>query len=294
MISQQSLSTHMGKLEKELGVRLFNRTPAFSLTFAGERLRSLAGSIMDLRKEIYLESSDIASGERCRLSIGVSYTCGRAVLPRILPSFTRVHPLVEILLMEGNSSELENWLEHGMIDFMIAFAPINVKGIEKHSLCRERLFLVVPRAMSAQIFAGKDEELYRRNLVKADMKLFKDLPFIMIKRGNLSRAMFEDYLLQSGFEPNVILETENSETALALAEEGMGVTFFSELFLNMIHPAMKDPANRRTEFFPFATPETTSELMIARLSGKYHQHLADAFQEHCIRSLEGILPDEVR
>ena len=37
-ISQQALSGHINKLEKELNLRLFHRTPVFSLTYAGRQL----------------------------------------------------------------------------------------------------------------------------------------------------------------------------------------------------------------------------------------------------------------
>ena len=41
-ISQQALSAHISNLEKEYGVQLFDRSPAFSLTYAGKRFRRRA------------------------------------------------------------------------------------------------------------------------------------------------------------------------------------------------------------------------------------------------------------
>ena len=44
-ITQQTLSAHIGALEKELGCRLFDRTKPLRLTYAGETLLRYAGEI---------------------------------------------------------------------------------------------------------------------------------------------------------------------------------------------------------------------------------------------------------
>ena len=285
-ISQQALSSQINKLEKELGVVLFERSPAFCLTYAGQRLRLQAADILRRQEEIYRESSDIIDGERCRLSIGVSYTCGRAILPLVLPGFCRQHPLVEINLMEGNSAELEHWLEHREIDCMIAFEPIRVIGAETMTLCHEQLMLVVPKPITRDVFGSDYDKLMDRCSRQADIRLFRDVPFIMLKQGNRAREMLDDYMVHSDFHPNVLLETENSETALALAQTGMGATVFSQLFLQFIHPRLLGDASRPIDIFPLAAQEARSELVIARLSKAYHPRLVDSFLQHCIDMLQ--------
>ena len=80
-ISQQSLSGHVAKLEEELGVPLFERGPELKLTYAGERLALIARQICSLEQEILREAGEISEHRRGRLRLGVSYTCGRAMLP---------------------------------------------------------------------------------------------------------------------------------------------------------------------------------------------------------------------
>ena len=84
-ISQQSLSNHISNLEKEFDVILFNRTSPLTLTYAGRALKTRARELLDLRDETYKEISDIKDFSTGQLSIGVSHTRGRVILPEILP-----------------------------------------------------------------------------------------------------------------------------------------------------------------------------------------------------------------
>ena len=83
-ISQQSLSNHISNLEKEFDVVLFNRTSPLTLTYAGQALKTRARELLDLRDETYKEISDIKDFSTGQLSIGVSHTRGRFILPEIL------------------------------------------------------------------------------------------------------------------------------------------------------------------------------------------------------------------
>ena len=80
-ISQQSLSNHISNLEKEFDVVLFNRTSPLTLTYAGQALQTRARQLLDLKDETYKEISDIKDFSTGQLSIGVSHTRGRFILP---------------------------------------------------------------------------------------------------------------------------------------------------------------------------------------------------------------------
>ena len=118
-ISQQSLSNHISNMEKEFDVVLFNRTSPLTLTYAGQALKVRARELLDLKDETYREIADIKDFSTGQLSIGVSHTRGRFILPEILPTYQSEFPGIELHLIEGNSSELANDLLHGTIDLMI-------------------------------------------------------------------------------------------------------------------------------------------------------------------------------
>ncbi len=266
-ISQQSLSGHIAKLEEELGVSLFERGGELKLTYAGERLYLLAQRICSLEQEILRETGEISDRRRGRLRLGISYTCGRAILPRLLPRFREGHPQVEISLMEGNHQKLNEWLASGEIDVVLGYAPIDVSGAVVYPLLQERMFLACPRAMTERVFGAEAAaELRREGRRETDIHALRGCPFILLKSGNRIRSIFDSYTEKKDFMPEVLLETENIETAFALAERGMGVTVYPELFLNTLHAA--DSAE--IDLLPLPADDTTGTLAVAFLEKGYH------------------------
>ena len=127
-ISQQSLSNHIGNLERELDVKLFTRSPKLSLTYAGGLLVDTASQILDLHSQYLTKVGDINKQYLGVLRVGISHTCGLALLPDILPRFRAEFPQVEFSLFEGNSTQLEDELSHGRTDLIICFQPIIMEG----------------------------------------------------------------------------------------------------------------------------------------------------------------------
>ncbi|MBQ3481999.1 MAG: LysR family transcriptional regulator [Oscillospiraceae bacterium] len=279
-ISQQSLSGHVAKLEEELGVSLFERGSELKLTYAGERLYLLAQRICSLEQEILRETGEISDRRRGRLRLGISYTCGHAILPRLLPDFRAGHPLVEISLMEGNHQKLNEWLAAGEVDVVLGYAPIDVSGAVVYPLLQERLFLACPRTITDEVFGAEAEEKRRGGWSGFDIRALRGCPFILLKSGNRIRTLFDSYLEKKDFMPETLLETENIETAFALAEQGMGVTVYPELFLNTLHAA----ENVRIDLLPLPAEDTNGTLAVAFLEKGYHAPAVMDFISLCRRT----------
>ncbi len=278
-ISQQALSGHIRKLEEELGIPLFDRSPVFSLTYAGRRLVEYAEQAIGIERQIYRMAADINDDRYGELRVGISHTCGRAILPSILPRFRQRYPNLDVVLKEENSAEMERGLKQGDLDLMVDFTPITIDGAEYEPLIRERLFLVVPKALLEKTYGEKAEEVARRCDEKPDLKLFRDFPFVLLRKGNRVRGMVDKYMGSVGFSPNVALETENIETAFALANRGMGITVYPELFLWCIPQPPK--AERPVEFFPLRDPVTVGTLAIAHMKTHYVSKAAEHFIAAC-------------
>ena len=122
--------------------------------------------------------------------------------------------------------------------------------------------------MRFQVFSGDEEQIRLARQEGADIRLFGEQPFVLLKTGNRIRAMLDSYAAKLGFLPRVLLETENIETAFALAEQGMGVTLYPELFLRTLHARAGD-GDSPLDLFPLTGEETLGALAVAFMETGY-------------------------
>lgn len=102
-IAQPSLSQQLSKLEKELGVMLFQRnTSSVELTYAGSKFVEQAQIIIDGVELLRQEMSDISELRTGRVVVGSMPITGAHLLPHVLPVFKQNYPEVEITLLEDS------------------------------------------------------------------------------------------------------------------------------------------------------------------------------------------------
>lgn len=231
-ISQQSLSSHISKLENDLGVELFNRTVPLTLTPAGKSLVKNAARILDLKEQSVKELADIKDFKRGDLFIGASHTRGRAFLPEILPYYNEKFPNINLHLLEGNSKELDAALLKGDVDLIIGMLPFNVENVEMVPLCNEEVLMVVPDNILVKYFPNNYKEVKQKLEKDMDITLLKDCPFLMVNAKNRVRIIADEMFNEKEIKPNIILETESIETVLALSVKGMGITFYPKTLMN--------------------------------------------------------------
>ena len=282
-ISQQSLSNHISNMEKELDVKLFTRSPKLALTYAGGLLVETATQILDLHSQFLAKVGDINRHYMGVLRVGISHTCGLALLPDILPKFQAEFPMVEFSLFEGNSTHLEDELAHGRVDLIVCFQPIMMEGVEVVPLTEEALMMVVPKTFTDQIFGDRADEIREQFASGADIDSFQHMPFILIKRGNRTRSTVDQYFSRHFFKPKLILETENTVTTLAMAQAGVGITICPELFLRAIPAAPAD--NKGVDLFPLSDPSTFSRLVAGYRGDRYLSHFGERFIDLAQESL---------
>ena len=277
-ISQQSLSNHISNLEKEFDVELFHRTSPLTLTYAGQALRAKARAILDLREETCQEIADIKDFSKGQLTIGVSHTRGCKILPEILPVYKERFPGIQLHLKEGNSSELDADLLHGDVDLIIGLLPFKVENIETVPICEEEILLVVPDSVLEKAFPGRLSEISQRLTRDTDLSLLKECPFLLINPGNRVRTLADEMFEEAQFTPNIILETENIETVMALAAKGMGITFYPKMFISSHTPLQNLAAEHGgLNFYSLNYPKAHSVLAIGYHKGHYMSRATKEF-----------------
>jgi len=145
-VSQPTLSVAIRKLEDELGVVLFERGGAeVGVTPIGLRVVAQAQRVLEEAtnlKEIARQGHDPLEGP---LRVGVIYTVGPYLLPRLVPAQIEVTPQMPLVLQENFTTRLLELLRQGEIDCAIVALPIPDSGLSVQPLYDEPFYVAVPK-----------------------------------------------------------------------------------------------------------------------------------------------------
>ncbi len=281
-VSQQALSNQIARMEQELGCKLFERKQNLQLTYAGLQFKASAEKILDIQRQTTTELDDIRNSRRGELRIGISHTRGQTILPLILPKFSRRYPQVDLHVIEGSTHILEESLEKGRIDVLIGFAPFMVDCAEYRNLMTEHLFLIIPTSLMNEQFGERATEILEEYRKTLDISLFRNMPFVLLRSGDRIRAITDREFFRRGISPKIRIETQNIQTAFALASEGMGITVCSQMYLEspfVISGHSDYESRKKVEILPFSSQELNDSIAIAYNRERYLSKIASDFIE---------------
>ncbi len=126
-VAQPSLSMQIKKLEDELELRIFDRSPTgVVVTEMGEAILAQARVVLDEASRIYeIGASKKPDQLKGTLKIGIIPTIGPYLTPYFLDSIGREFPLLQIQFIEDKTESLVRALEFGKIDAAILSTPEN-------------------------------------------------------------------------------------------------------------------------------------------------------------------------
>lgn len=262
-IAQPSLSQYIQKLEHQLGVELFDRTTIpLRLTYAGELYIETAKQILDLKDQLSQQMADIAKLKKGRVTIGLSAFRSTYIMPKVLPLFHEKFPGIEVVLVEGTSSELEDLALKGSTDITIMTLPLNESLFDFEPILTEEILVAVPpnHSLKEKIHKNSFKSELRSEI---DLKILKDEPFVLLKQDQKLHQIATSLCKQAGFKPNIILESESIEATHALVTAGMGVTFIPDT-LSLFRNVYEKPL-----YFSIKDLKPTRIMTVAYRKGRY-------------------------
>lgn len=154
-VSQPTLSKQLKDLERELGCTLFTRTNyGIALTDEGMLLRRRAEDILEMvdKTEDEFRSLDEVVGGDVR--IGCAESQGIRHIARCAKAVQEGHPHVRIHLYSGNTEDLSERLDSGLLDFAVIASDPDPARVNSLPLPGRDTWGVLMRADSA--LAAKD------------------------------------------------------------------------------------------------------------------------------------------
>ncbi|TVX96933.1 LysR family transcriptional regulator [Cohnella terricola] len=219
-ITQPSVSYAVKQLEKELGVKLFDRLSK------GVRLTSEGATLLE-----YVEKSfaTLDSGERKiaslrdyeagELRIGASGPMIKHVLLPVLDDLRIRFPEVRIRLSQGNSAAIQSRLKDGQIDLGFVHLPFVDPELEIQQLVAiQDGFVVGPSYRSLT-----EQPMTTGDLAK--------LPLLLLSRGSSTREFIERWFGDQRIAMEADIELNSFEMLVELAHRGYGAAFVTRSFI---------------------------------------------------------------
>ena len=240
-LSQPALSASVKKVEKELGITIFNRSSSpISLTEEGkvyiESIEKIRGIIDETKNRIY-DLNELKSGT---IRVSGENFVSSFILPKIIMKFSELYPGINVELVESNSPDLRQMLINDSIDLLIAH-DFDKNLYSSISIIDETLLLAVPKDYEIND-KFSDYTLTREDVLKGKhlkddcpkikIDWFKDMPFILLKKGNDTRRRASLIFQEAGFEPeNVKIYLDQLITSYNMVCFGLGIAFVNDVLV---------------------------------------------------------------
>lgn len=226
-ISQPALSKQILALEKELGLKLFDRsTVPMTVTAAGEHFIRQAQDLLYREDQLLRSLEAYKSGESGRLVIGVSPFRSQYLLPDVVRQIKRRYPGVQVVLQEAGSDQLRQDAADGKYDLAVVNLPVDEATLDVTALEPDNMVLAVPREMAAALPKTSME-----NPACIDLSLCATLPFVTVGDQQEMRHQFEEACRDARFHPQIAAEVVGLSTAYALCRAGVGATLLPLQFI---------------------------------------------------------------
>jgi DNA-binding transcriptional LysR family regulator len=213
-VAQPALSRQVQALEKELRVDLFDRTRRrVRLTEAGKVFLAATTRLLALAEQMVEAARRAGRGETGRLIVAFVGSAMYGPLPTALRAFRDRFPGIDLVLDETETTVQHRALLESRIDVGLLRAPFNDPELVAETLLREPIIVALPRRHAL----GRRAELKLGELAGE--------PFVFFPRG--TQPSYADGVwaacVAAGFQPRVVQEAIEMQTAIGLVAAGFGV-----------------------------------------------------------------------
>ena len=209
-LTQPALGRQIRDLERELGVRLFDRLGRrMQLTADGDDLLRRCRTLLTDAESIVERSRALATGLAGVLRVGATPQSIESLLVPFMPHFQRAHPGVEVQLVEDGGPRLLGHIERGEIHLALTVAG------DGRFASRSLFPAVAMAVMSSR------HPLARRRTV--DVTTLATAPLLVLRREFGTRQWLDAACQAQRVRPRIALESGAPEAIVALAGIGYGV-----------------------------------------------------------------------
>ena len=218
-LAQPTVTSHLKKLEEELGFSLFDRIKRpIMLTSDGAAVLEMIGPIVNGLSALKIHAD--SQGRDVSLTIAAYADLVLHYLPQVIQRFRTEYPNVHIRLLARHHSEMIQMARSGEVDLALS----TTQNVLDSSLDFMDLF-----TSSTMMLTPLGHELLERQPVR--LEDISKWPLILYGPNTILRTRLERAFREQGLDYEMVMEMDNVEYAKRYVRIGMGISFCSNLSL---------------------------------------------------------------
>lgn len=220
-ISQPAITKSIKKLERELGITLFNRTPkGVTLTENGKTFFDFIKDGVESFMNGEHKLTALNNLETGVLRIGASTTVTQHFLLPYIEKFHKLYPKIEISITNHLTSTMISLLKKGSLDLLIVNLPMK----------NDSTLSITPCAKLHDSFAGNLE--YKNKIEKAiSLKdLVTNYPIITQKEPSNTRTFLNSIMEKNSIDFHPQFDIVSYSLVKSFAKIGMGIAYITKEF----------------------------------------------------------------
>lgn len=266
--SQPGVSKQIRALEDELGVQVFVRhgKRLIAITEPGKAVVAIAERMLAEAQNLKRAGEEFANDQLGTLTVAATHTQARYALPKAVAAFKRRYPKVELVIHQGNPTQICEQVIAGEADMCVATEMIsNYPELVSLPVYQWNRCVVVPPKHAL--------------LKEAPLTLEKlaEHPIVTYDFAFANRSLVQKAFEARGLKPHVVLSAQDSDVIKTYVELGLGVGILAK----MAFDAKRDVTLRAIDASHLFESSTT-RLGIKRGSylRRYAYDFIEAFAPH--------------
>lgn len=237
-IAQSALSRYISKLEKELGVELFDRTKLpLELTEAGKYYVEFGKKVIELNNVLQKKLDEVKDRKKGIIRFGIGPSRATTIIPMIMDEIADINNCMRISVYECLSTELSSRLRDNKLDFIISFMDSDTTGFCFEELFEESVLLAVPKRYVLDVQSKLENDAIEISKLT--------IPFVALNEGQQLRRVLDTLTCHR----STITHTSDSiETLSTLVERGFGVSIVPSYWKYSSHAS-------EIQYFPLYIPD---------------------------------------
>ena len=210
-IGQPTVTTHVKKLEQELGVVLFDRIKRpIQLTLSGKALAQLASPLVEAIEALGARASELE--EEGPVTLASTPDIIPHTLLKVVAVFGNRYPHVHLRMRSGTRKDVLEMVSEGEVDLGVIPHPDRGEDLEFQALFLYERVLIAPLGHPLL------------NEPMSSLSQIAQWPLVLMGRGTHTRTILEEEFRRMGLNYEIVMELDSMDMIKRYVGLGIGVS----------------------------------------------------------------------